>query len=192
MEPDGASARPVVDANASSEQAIEALGDLDHAALKGRWRALRGGNPPTGLSRPLLVRALAHAMQEKAFGGLPPALRRRLERLGTELRATGRIATTGRQPKFKPGTRLIREWQRRTHEVTILENGFHWNGQTYRSLSAIARAITGTRWNGHVFFGLKPRQAAGATLTTAGDQNAAGVRQGRTCRATDQQEGRHG
>ena len=59
------------------------------------------------------------------------------------------------QPKFKPGTRLIREWQGRTHEVTVLEQGFQWNGETYRSLSAIARAITGTRWNGHVFFGLK-------------------------------------
>ena len=156
MEPDGDTARSAVN---GIEQAIAALGDLDHAALKARWRALRGGEPPKGLSRPLLLRALAYAIQEKACGGLPSALRRRLERLGAELRATGRIASAEVQPAFKPGTRLIREWQNKTHEVTVLEHGFDWNGQTYRSLSAVARTITGTRWNGHVFFGLKARQA---------------------------------
>ena len=122
------------------EQEIAALGDLDHAALKQRWRALRGGDPPKRLSRQLLLRALAHAMQEKAFGGLNPTVRQRLQRLAVELQNTGRIASLGTQPAFKPGTRLIREWQGRTHEVTILEDGFRWNGETYRSLSAIARA----------------------------------------------------
>jgi hypothetical protein len=78
--------------------------------------------------------------------------------LAAELQSTGRISGFGRQPKFKPGTRLIREWQGQTHEVTVLEEGFRWKDKTYRSLSAIARAITGTRWNGHVFFGLKSRQ----------------------------------
>lgn len=190
MEPDGNTARPVVN---GIEQAIKALGGLDHAALKARWRELRGSEPPKGLSRPLLLRALAYAIQEKAYGGLPSALRRRLERLGAELRATGRIANAEVPPAFKPGTRLIREWQNNTHEVTVLEHGLHWNGQTFRSLSAVARAITGTRWNGHVFFGLKPRRAGeGVTDRTAGDLNAAPAGDPRTCRAADQREGEIG
>lgn len=140
------------------ERALEALDDLDHAALKERWRALGGGDPPKRLSRQLLLRALAHAIQEKAFGGLSSAMRQRLHRLAAELQSTGRVSSIRRKPMFKPGTRLIREWQGCTHEVAILEQGFQWNGEIYRSLSAIARSITGTRWNGHVFFGLKSRQ----------------------------------
>jgi len=69
-------------------------------------------------------RALAHAIQEKAFGGLSPTLRQRLQRFAAELKNTGRVASIGRQPNFKPGTRLVREWQRCTHEVTVLEEGF--------------------------------------------------------------------
>jgi len=144
---------------ADIEQEIAALGDLGHAALKQRWRALQGGDPLKRLSRQLLLRALAHAIQEKAFGGLSPTMRQRIQRLAAELQNTGRIANVGTQPAFKPGMRLIREWQGRTHEVTVLDQGFSWNGKTHRSLSAIARAITGTRWNGHVFFGLKSRQS---------------------------------
>ena len=173
--------------DASIEQEIAALDDLDHDALKARWLALRGVDPPKGLSRPLLARALAHAMQEKALGGLSVTVRRRLQRLGAELQATGRIASVGTQSMFKPGTRLIREWQRRTHEVTVLENGFQWNGETYRSLSAIARAITGTRWNGHVFFGLKSRQSPESKTCSAGDHIAADACKAST--ATHQRDG---
>lgn len=144
---------------ASVEQAIASLAELDHAALKERWRDLQGGNPPRRLSRQLLLRALTHALQEKAFGGLSPAARQHLQRLAAELKSTGRIASVGTQSQLKSGTRLIREWQGRTHAVTVLEEGFHWKDKTYRSLSAVARAITGTRWNGHVFFGLKARQS---------------------------------
>jgi hypothetical protein len=113
-------------------------------------------------------------MQERAFGGLSASVRQRLQRLGSELRNTGRIVSIGRKPKFKFGTRLIREWQGRTYEVTVLERGFDWNGKIYRSLSAIARGITGTRWNGHVFFGLKSRQSASATSPTS-DHRSAGA-----------------
>ena len=161
--------------SASVEQALGALQDLDHAALKARWTALQGGDPPRGLSRQLLVRALAYAIQEKAFGGLSATVRQRLRRLGAELKATGRIASIGRQPKFKPGTRLIREWQGSTYEVTVLEDGFRWNGETYRSLSAIARAITGTRWNGHVFFGLRSRNSPDSAAGSRRDHNDAGA-----------------
>ena len=140
------------------EQALAALDDLAYAALKERWRAIRGADPPKTLSRQLLLRALAHAMQEDALGGLSPSVRQSLQRLGAELKAKGRIRSVGKQPPIKPGTRLIREWQGRTHEVAVLEEGFRWNEKAYRSLSAIAREITGTRWNGHVFFGLKVRK----------------------------------
>jgi hypothetical protein len=160
---------------ANVEKAIALLLDLDHAALKERWRDLQGGDPPRRLSRQLLVRALTHAMQERAYGGLSPAVRQRLQRLAAELRSTGRIASIGTQPRFKPGMRLIREWQGRTHEVTVLEEGFLWNGKTYRSLSAIARAITGTRWNGHIFFGLRSRQAPCSVAASSDDPRAAGL-----------------
>jgi Protein of unknown function (DUF2924) len=160
---------------ASIEQAIGSLADLDHAALKEHWRALRGSDPPKRLSRQLLHRALAYAMQEKTTGGLSPTLRQRLQRLGEELRATGRIGSIGAQPVFKPGTRLIREWQGHTHEIVALENGFRWNGETYRSLSAIARAITGTKWNGHVFFGLRSRTARGAVAGSPSDYSKVGA-----------------
>lgn len=154
------------------EQEIAALCDLDHATLKERWRALRGGEPPRKLSRQFLVRALAYAIQEQAFGGLSPALRQRLQRLAVELKATGLITSIGRKAAIKPGTRLLREWQGSTHEVTVLEDGFEWNGNTYRSLSAIARAITGTRWNGHLFFGLKPRSRAAMAANEIGGEDA--------------------
>ena len=174
----------------SIEQGLAALDHLDHAVLKARGRVLWGGDPPKRLSRQLLLRALAHAMQEKAFGGLSATLRQRLQRLGAELHTTGRIASVGTQSMFKPGTRLVREWQGCTHEVTALEHGFQWNGETYRSLSAIARAIAGTRWNGHVFFGLKSGQSRDPKTDSPGAQNAVG-----TCSAratTHQRDGAHG
>ena len=167
--------RPIRADDAQIEQAIASLANLDHAALKERWRVLQGGDPPRRLSRQLLLRALAHAMQEKVFGGLSPMVGQRLRRLAEELRATGRISSIGKQPVFKPGTRLIREWQGRTHEVIVLEHGFQWKGETYRSLSAIARAITGTRWNGHVFFGLKSRQSPCSATDSPSDHSAAGA-----------------
>ena len=164
----------------SIEQALKALGDLDHAALKERWRVLQGGDPPRRLSRQLLLRALAHAIQERAFGRLSPMLRQRLQRLAAELQATGRIASIGRQPRFKSGTRLIREWQGRTHEVTIHEEGFRWEDKTYRSLSAVAQAITGTRWNGHVFFGLRSPQSPCSAAGAPDDSRCGHVRKAKT------------
>jgi hypothetical protein len=161
---------------ASIEQAIASLADLDHAALKERWRALQGGDPPKRLSRQLLLRALAYTMQERAFGGLSPATRQRLQRLAAELQNTGHIASVGTKPRFKPGMRLVREWQGRSHEVIALERGFQWNDKTYRSLSAIARAITGTRWNGHVFFGLRSRKSSSSVARLPGKTRSPGLR----------------
>ncbi len=161
----------------SLEQTIAELECLDYGALKARWNALHGTDPPKSLSRQLLTRALAYAIQEKVCGGLTPAVRQRLKRLGAELQATGRIASVGKRTPFKPGTRLIREWQGRTYEVTVLGDGFHWNGETYRSLSAIARSITGTRWNGQVFFGVKSRTRPQPQYGLRSDDSAGGTRE---------------
>ena len=112
------------------------------------------------LSRELLIRAVAYRMQEVALGGLRLELQRQLRQIAQELKQTGAAAKRFR-PQLKPGTRLIREWQGRTYEVVVLDDGFCWQGTQYRSLSAIARKITGTAWSGPLFFGLKQNRSAG-------------------------------
>lgn len=137
---------------------IAKLVDLPSAALKLRWEDLYGAPPPKRLGRDLIIRAVAYKMQEQALGGLKLGHRRRLKQLAIELHANGEIAITSR-PRIKPGTRLIREWQGEVHEVSVTEDGFRWRGECYESLSPIARAITGTRWSGPAFFGLKQRSS---------------------------------
>jgi len=127
---------------------------LDH--LKRRWRDLYGAPPPSRLGRALMVRAIAYRMQEQAFGGLRPVTRRRLARAAEELGA-GRVPSVP-PATIKPGTRLLREWQGVTHEVIVLEDAVQYRGETWASLSAVAREITGTRWSGPLFFGLKGRK----------------------------------
>lgn len=132
---------------------LEALPDLSPDTLKQRWSDLYGAPPPLRLSRTLMIRAIAHRLQEQALGGLPVAARRRLARAGEDI-AAGR---TPSQPRatIKPGTRLLRQWQGVTHEVIVLEDGVvQFRGESWGSLSAVARAITGTRWSGPRFFGL--------------------------------------
>ena len=144
-------------------QEIESLHDWDAATLRRNWTTLFGTNPPIRISRELMIRALSYRLQEKAFGGLQRSIRRELIRLAAEFQSTGSIsiaATAG----VKPGTKLIREWRGRTHEIEVLTDGFAWSGRRYRTLSEIARTITGTRWSGPRFFGLeteKPRAANG-------------------------------
>jgi Protein of unknown function (DUF2924) len=113
------------------------------------------------LSRELLVRAVAYRMQEVALGGLRPEPQRQLRRIAQQLKETGG-ATIRARPELTPGTRLLRQWQGRTYEVLVLDDGFFWQGTRYRSLSAIARQITGTAWSGPLFFGLKPHRSASA------------------------------
>jgi len=105
------------------------------------------------MSRQLLLRALAYRLQEQALGGLDRATRRRLDRAAADLAAGRPLAAPA--PKIKPGTRLLREWQGVVHEVIVLEGGLQYRGETWPSLSAVAREITGTRWSGPRFFGLK-------------------------------------
>jgi len=126
--------------------------------LKAQWRDLFDSEPPP-FNRRYLESRLAYRIQELAYGGLKPETVRRLERLGEELDGGDRKKSRVRANTMPiAGTRLIREWQGVEHVVTVTTNGFEWQGRPYKSLSAIARAITGTRWNGWVFFGLKNRR----------------------------------
>ena len=137
---------------------VAELPTLTFAELKERWRALYGAEP-SAYNRTYLVKRLAYRIQELAYGGLKPETIRRLERLGEELDGGDRKKSRVRADTMPiAGTRLIREWQGVEHVVTVTSDGFEWQGRPYRSLSAIARAITGTRWNGWVFFGLKNRR----------------------------------
>jgi hypothetical protein len=128
---------------------------LDRRELREKWRVLYGTEPPGGVRNNFLMYAIAHRVQEQASGGLEPATRRFLEK-NVENNASRQQAM--RIGSIKPGTRLLREWHGVTYEVTILEDGVQCNGKCYRSLSEVARAITGTRWSGPLFFGLKMKQ----------------------------------
>jgi DUF2924 family protein len=123
--------------------------------LKDQWRTLFGKEPPP-LNRSYLQSRLSYRIQELAYGGLKPATVARLEALGEQFDG-GNIAIRRTRVDDRPiaGTRLIREYQGAEHSVTVLNDGFEWQGRPYRSLSAIARAISGTRWNGWTFFGIR-------------------------------------
>jgi hypothetical protein len=137
---------------------LAALKSTPTKDLKDQWRELFDSEPPP-FNRRYLESRLAYRIQELAYGGLKPETIRRLERLGEELDGGDRKKSRIRAD-FHPiaGTRLLREWQGVEHVVTVTVDGFEWQGRPYKSLSAIARAITGTRWNGWVFFGLKSRR----------------------------------
>lgn len=134
---------------------LAALKDTPTPGLKQQWRELFGREPPA-FNRPYLISRLAYRIQELAYGGLKPETHARLEALGEELDG-GNIVLRRVRHQDKPiaGTRLIREWQGVEYHVTVMVDGYAWQGRPYKSLSAIARAITGTRWNGWTFFGLK-------------------------------------
>jgi len=139
---------------------VIALKDMSTPELKALWRELFDSEPPP-FNRRHLVSRLAYRIQELAYGGLKPETVRRLEKLGEDLDGGDRKKSRMRADLMPiVGTRLIREWQGVEHVVTVTADGFEWEGRPYKSLSAIARAITGTRWNGWVFFGLKNRRGA--------------------------------
>lgn len=153
---------------------IAELHSLPRDALMSRFRDLYRSEPPKQISRDLLLRALGFRLQQKAYGGQNTSLQRRLRSMAEELRQTGAIAvnsTPSLSGTVKPGTRLIREWQGAVHEVTVSDDGYVYRDQRYRSLSQIARAITGTRWSGPAFFGLN---GAGAGKAAGHDAPATG------------------
>jgi len=139
---------------------IASLKLLATPVLKARWRELFGTEPPA-YNRRFLESRLAYRIQELAYGGLKPETIERLEALGEQLDGGNPIVRRTRTD-MKPlaGTRLIREWKGVEHCVTVLDDGYEYQGRPYKSLSAIARAITGTRWNGLVFFGVKNQRGA--------------------------------
>ncbi len=135
---------------------LAALKTTPTPELKAQWRELFDSEPPP-FNRRYLESRLAYRIQELAYGGLKPETIRRLERLGEDLDSGDRAKRSIRADRDRPitGTRLLRDWQGVEQVVTVTADGFEWQGRPYKSLSAIARAITGTRWNGWVFFGLK-------------------------------------
>lgn len=143
------------------EGQITRLEALPTAALRIEWRNLYRIEPPTRLSRDLLIRGIAYRIQECTHATVAPAIRRRLDTLAGEIE-TKDAAPFDAAVVLKPGTRLVREWHGRSHVVIVLEDGFDYDGGRYRSLTQIAKRITGSHWSGPVFFGLKrrPRVAA--------------------------------
>jgi hypothetical protein len=148
---------PKADALLAAE--LKDLGDRGTDELRQRWTELYGTAPSPRISRELLVRAVAYRIQEEAHGGLGKSCRRQLARLAVTLGEGGSLERP-QSRSFKPGTKLIREWKGKVHEVVIAGGTYIWGGQHYRSLSQIARAITGTRWSGPRFFGLEAGQGA--------------------------------
>jgi hypothetical protein len=126
--------------------------------LSAEWQRLFSRPAPEALRKDLMLRVLAYRIQEVAFGGLKPATRKRLQQLAKAIAENPR-APVSPAPSIKPGTRLVREWNGKPNVVTVLEEGFEYSGKRYGSLSEIARLITGTRWSGPLFFGLKSNRA---------------------------------
>jgi hypothetical protein len=137
---------------------IGALKSMPVAALKARWRELFDAEPPP-YNRRFLESRLTYRIQELAFGGLKPETIERLAALAEGL--DGKATKRARSAQDRPivGTRLVREWQGVEHSVTVRDEGYEYRGRPYKSLSAIARLITGVRWNGWIFFGLKNQRA---------------------------------
>lgn len=132
---------------------LQALEDMDNAALRKEWRRLYRVAPPKRIRRDLLLLAVAWKIQEQAFGGLSTATKRRLADLA-DGNGRGPSDPPPQATRLKPGARLVRAWQGKTHTVTVTEDGFRWNGKTWRSLTKIAGEITGSHWSGPRFFGL--------------------------------------
>jgi hypothetical protein len=169
---------------AAIEAEIEHIRSLGLEELRKRWRMTFGSLPPRALTKDLIARMIAYRLQEEAFGGLDKATIKLLDRL-----ARGEKPELNR--RLKPGTVLVREYRGERHTVTVASDGFVWRDTTYSSLSTIARAITGTAWNGPRFFGLRaaqdrPNEKGGTdsvARTNHADQALSSRRQDRNSRA---------
>jgi Protein of unknown function (DUF2924) len=140
------------------EREIAELVDRSTRDLRLAWRQLHRSEPPQGLSRDLLMRALANQLQECAGGGASRALQRRLQTLAGEFEKAGASFDPG--VVLKSGTTLVRQWRGHAHTILVREDGFEYEGERYRSLTVIAERITGAHWSGPRFFGLTKRSAA--------------------------------
>jgi len=172
------------------EGEILALESLDIAALQARWRELYGVPSPVKVRSGFLRRAIAYRLQELVLGGLKPATRRELRRIAQHARVhrshsggkrssgsanDAALALPPRRKTLSPGTRLLREWNGTTEIVEVLADGFGWHGRTFKTLSAVAVAITGTKWSGPKFFGLAtPKKLAARTEAPSRSSETAG------------------
>jgi Protein of unknown function (DUF2924) len=144
---------PVMDRDALTAE-IAGLSKANISDLRERWKTFCGKQPSSHIGRSFVIRAIAYRLQEKAFGGLKPSTRRLLARVAEET-AAGSSPKSPSVRKAEPGTILVLEWQGSMHRVTVLGDGVSFNGKRYRSLSEVAREITGCRWSGPRFFGLR-------------------------------------
>lgn len=145
---------------------------LDSGQLLSLWRRLHRRQPPEALRGELLARVLAHELQTVRHGGLSAAVRLRLKQVVADAsRPAGDGDNDGTSPSrsLRLGTRMMREWQGALHEIEVVRDGYLWQGRTYRSLSTVAKAITGTSWNGWTFFGVKRTRTDKSTARGSGD-----------------------
>jgi hypothetical protein len=160
---------PLADDQERLGRLASSLLDLDRRQLLLQWRNYLGGTAPAHLPTWLLARLLAYRIQAAAFGDLGVTTRRRLRSLQDAGGHSAPVPFANRSPAtrdgvdLRPGAQLAREWRGRLERVTVLSEGFAWNGEIYASLSMVAKAITGTSWNGHRFFGLRSRRHPPAT-----------------------------
>lgn len=143
-------------------QKLAELPSLSRRQLLDLWQKLYRRPAPVGLRRELLIPFLAYRIQEKAYGGLKPSTRTELRRIARLLESSPGRAKRLVRARIRPGTRFVRTWRGAAHEIFVADSGFEYRGTTYRSLSEIARKITGTRWSGPAFFGLNKRASPGS------------------------------
>jgi Protein of unknown function (DUF2924) len=155
----------------SVEDEIAHLRGLDLRGIRSRWRSVFGRPAPAHLTRHLLFAVIAYRVQADRLGDLDHATRRVLDRTVAKeaepAMATRLASFDQKRTELTPGTVLVREWDRQSQRVMVLADGFAWNGQTYDSLSKVAYAITGTKWNGPRFFGLRDKEDRSATEARA-------------------------
>jgi len=141
--------------NLSISDRLLTLPNLQKTALFELWQQLFNTDPPEGVRKELLIQFLAYRLQEKEFSGLSDRSHRRLKELADSIEAGD--TSVSQKLTIKPGTRLIRQWKDQVHVVNVEEGNYEYRGARYESLSEIARLITGTRWSGPLFLGLKDR-----------------------------------
>jgi hypothetical protein len=175
-------ASPAADRDAL-ETALIAIEEADLAGLRSIWRARNKSEPTKSLSRDLLARVLAHQIQEDALSGLEPRIVKLLDRLAADKESA--------EKQIKPGSLIVREYQGVVHEVIVAPGGFFWREALYPSLSAIAKEITGTKWNGPRFFGLRMNKG-GNKVGNASANDVQSEGQNRTAHSAKHNRGQGG
>ena len=153
---------------AEMQDELTRLASLPGHRLRIEWRRQFRNEPPAGLSRDLLLRAVTYKVQEHAYGGLNQAAKRALRNLAEKMAPERVDGALNLAPTLKPGVRLVRDWRGQAHSVLVLEDGFEYQGDRYRSLTKIARQITGAHWSGPRFFGVASARAKPVSASARG------------------------